>query len=102
MEGGKKRFDCFSVREYELNGEKKSAWNRVGVAFENRDGSFSVLLDSLPLDGKLQIRPYEARDRVNGGAPERPVDRVSEPSRLEAGTRSGHGRRKAPAAEEAF
>jgi hypothetical protein len=29
----------------------------VGVAFENRDdGSLSVLLDAIPLSGRLQIR----------------------------------------------
>jgi hypothetical protein len=40
------------------NGEgtdKKSYWNRVGVAFENRDGSINVKLDFLP-GVKLQIR----------------------------------------------
>lgn len=36
-----------------------SIWNRIGTAFENRDGSINVLLNALPLDGKLQIR--EAR-----------------------------------------
>lgn len=101
MEGGKKRFDCFSIREYELGGEKKSAWNRIGVAFENRDGSMSVLLDSLPVDGKLQIRAYEPRERAAGEG-ERPADRVSEPARHEASGRGGNGRRKVAAAEEAF
>lgn len=102
MEGGKKRFDCLSTREYEVGGEKKTAWTRIGVAFENRDGSLSVLLDSLPVDGKLQIRAYEPRDRANGNGNERPVDRVSEPARHEAGGRGGNGRRKIAPAEEAF
>jgi hypothetical protein len=39
---------------------------RVGVAFENKDGSLNVLLDALPLTGRLQIR-----DR-NGDAARRP------------------------------
>jgi hypothetical protein len=33
---------------------------RVGVAFPNRDGSLNVLLDALPLSGRLQIRDREA------------------------------------------
>ena len=35
---------------------EKSFWNRVGTAFVNRDGSYNVVLSSLPLDGKLHIR----------------------------------------------
>ena len=37
------------------NGER-SFWNRVGTAFVNKDGSLNVLLNSLPVDGKLHIR----------------------------------------------
>jgi len=36
-------------------------WVRAGSAFVNRDGSLNVLLDVLPLDGKLHVR--EAGDR---------------------------------------
>lgn len=42
-------------------GEKKY-WNKVGVAFTNRDGSLNVQLDSLPIDGKLHIRDYVPRE----------------------------------------
>jgi hypothetical protein len=34
----------------------KSFWVRIGAAFENYDGSETVLLDALPLNGKMQIR----------------------------------------------
>jgi hypothetical protein len=37
-------------------------WNRVGSAFHNRDGSMNIFLDSLPRDGKIQIREDD-RDR---------------------------------------
>src|SRR5262245_34810331 len=42
--------------------EGKDVWLRVGSAFENRDGSVSVLLDAVPVGGKLQIRDYQPRD----------------------------------------
>jgi hypothetical protein len=42
--------------------EGKDFWLRVGGAFPNRDGSLSVLLDALPINGKLQIREYTPRD----------------------------------------
>lgn len=41
--------------------EQKTRWVRVGVAFDNADGSVNVLLDALPLTGRLQIRT-----RTNG------------------------------------
>jgi len=35
---------------------KKPFWQKIGVAFVNSDGSLNVLLNCLPLDGKLHIR----------------------------------------------
>lgn len=42
-------------------GERKF-WNKVGVAFVNRDGSLNVKLEALPLDGELHIRDMVERD----------------------------------------
>ena len=48
-------------------GEVKTWWTRVGVAFENADGSFNLRFDFLPTDPKttLQLRDFdqERRDR---------------------------------------
>ena len=52
-----KRLAVFSIRE----GKGGTVWVRAGSAFVNRDGSLNVLLDVLPLDGKLHVR--EAGDR---------------------------------------
>ena len=38
----------------ERNG--KSYWIRIGAAFVNQDGSETVLLDALPVNGRMQIR----------------------------------------------
>lgn len=46
---------------------KKDLWLRIGTAFVNKDGSLNVVLNALPIDGKLHIR--EEQD-----APERPRD----------------------------
>ena len=35
---------------------ERSYWNRIGSAFKNHDGSYNILLNSLPIDGKVQIR----------------------------------------------
>ena len=49
--------DVYAISEGK-NGDKetKTRWVRVGVAFDNSDGSINVLLDALPLTGRLQIR----------------------------------------------
>ena len=59
-----KRLAVFSIRE----GKGGSIWVRAGSAFVNKDGSLNVLLDVLPLDGKLHVREAgEKRDGAPGG-----------------------------------
>ena len=54
-----KRLAVFSIRE----NRGGSIWVRAGTAFVNKDGSLNVLLDVLPLDGKLHVREAgEKRD----------------------------------------
>ena len=36
----------------------RSFWNRIGVAFVNRDGSINVKLEAVPVSGEMQIRDY--------------------------------------------
>jgi hypothetical protein len=35
---------------------------RIGVAFQNKDGSTNVYLDAFPTERKLQIRDLDPRD----------------------------------------
>lgn len=59
-----KRLAVFSIRE----GKGGSIWVRAGSAFVNKDGSLNVLLDVLPLDGKLHVREAaEKRDTAPPG-----------------------------------
>jgi hypothetical protein len=41
----------------------KSYWTRVGVGFVNRDGSITLRLDALPVNGTLQVREWEPQER---------------------------------------
>jgi hypothetical protein len=36
----------------------KSYFNRIGVAFVNKDGSLNVKLNSFPINGEIHIRDY--------------------------------------------
>ena len=57
------RFDVFTVREYEVAGEKKCDWTKVGVAFPHQDTKgFNVLLQAVPLDGKMVLRLHEEKE----------------------------------------
>ena len=69
-----KRLAVFSIR-----GDKGSSiWVRAGSAWVNKDGSMNVLLDVLPLDGKLHVR--EAGDkRESVAATPDPSTEVSQP-----------------------
>src|SRR5260370_28014181 len=57
---GGKRLAVFSIRE----NKGGSIWGRAGSAFVNKDGSLNLLLDVLPLDGKLHVR--EAGEKKDG------------------------------------
>jgi hypothetical protein len=51
--GKKPSHFAYQVRK----GKDKSFFTRIGVVFANKDGKgFNILLDSVPLDGKITIR----------------------------------------------
>ena len=56
---------CYSISERE--GQAKAYWTRIGVAFVNNDGSFNVLLDCVPVNGKIHIRDYVPSDEYGDG-----------------------------------
>ncbi len=50
---------AFQVNEGQ---DGKSYFNRVGAAFEHRDGQgFNVVLDSVPVDGRVTLRTPQER-----------------------------------------
>ena len=67
------RYEAVAVRNYEQNGEEKSAFTNIGVAFKMRDrDGYSLRLHCLPapVDGEYSILlfPPKPRDdnRSNG------------------------------------
>ncbi len=46
----------------ERNG--KNYWVRIGTAFINRDGSETVYLDALPVNGRMVVRIVEGRNGI--------------------------------------
>jgi hypothetical protein len=58
---------AFQVREGK---EGKSFFNRVGSAFEHKDGQgFNIILESIPVDGKVTLRtPSERLKEMKEGS----------------------------------
>lgn len=53
---GKKQFAVFTIVEID---RERALWRRVGNAYVNRDGSFNLYLDALPVNGRLHMREDE-------------------------------------------
>lgn len=47
--------DVYMITERE-NSPDKAFWTRVGVGFVNRDNSINIILDALPVNGRLHLR----------------------------------------------
>lgn len=41
---------------------KPARWLRIGIAFPNRDGSFNIRLDALPVTATLHVRDFPPRE----------------------------------------
>lgn len=55
--------DVYTIIEGKNRDPKKNIWIRIGIAFENRDGSLNVKLNALPINGTLQIRDRKAGNK---------------------------------------
>lgn len=45
---------CFTVRD--RGEDRKPFWAIIGSAWTNKDGSFTLKLDALPIDGEIVVR----------------------------------------------
>ncbi len=43
-------------------GRNRSFWTKIGVAFQNRDGSWSLELSAIPVNGRLQMRDPKPKE----------------------------------------
>ena len=47
-------------------GETKTRWTTIGTAFKNKDGSFNLRFEYMPVTGAtVQLRPFKKRDMDN-------------------------------------
>lgn len=60
MSDSKMVWDAYQITEKE---EGKTYWNKIGVAFLNKDDSINIFLDAFPKDGKVQLRGRKPKNR---------------------------------------
>ena len=51
---------AFQIRD--RGEDKKASWTEVGVGFTNKDGSINLILNAIPIDGKVQLREFTPMD----------------------------------------
>ncbi len=51
----RRQFAVFTIVEQ----DEKALWRRVGSGFVNRDGSYNLYLDALPVNGRLHMREVD-------------------------------------------
>ena len=56
--------------------QKRSYWTRIGVGFQNSDGSVNLMMDYLPNNSnvRLQLRPAKRSSEEVGNLPELPFE----------------------------
>jgi hypothetical protein len=66
MANGKNIKQLVAAIERGEGDDKKTFWTRVGVAFENRDGSWNLRFDYLPArpgETTVQLRDFDSKDK---------------------------------------
>ena len=61
----KKMMQIVGAVQRTTEGEKKTWWTKIGVAFPNKDGSWNLRFDYLPAhlaDTTIQLRDIEPKD----------------------------------------
>jgi hypothetical protein len=74
MANEKRKKQLVAVVDAPKGSQKKGFWTRIGVAFENSDGSWNLLFDYLPTNRTpttIQLREFKAKDDAEGGEEER-------------------------------
>jgi hypothetical protein len=54
--------------------DKQARWTRVGVGFVNKDGSITIKLDGLPVNGELMVRDFQRREEQRRKPEEDPFE----------------------------
>jgi len=57
--------DVADPKRRERQTDSQDYWQRIGTAFTNPTGGFTIRLTAFPINGVLVVRPPEAHERMN-------------------------------------
>ncbi len=60
-ENEKQHYGVYTIREYQAGKEIKSNWLKIGIGFQNKDGSFNLMLNALPLSDATGVAKLHMR-----------------------------------------
>ena len=69
MNETKKLMQLVAAVERTVGEKKKTWWSKIGIAFQNKDGSWNLRFDYLPArmsDTTIQLREMDAKDTAHG------------------------------------
>jgi hypothetical protein len=67
MNNDKKVMQLVAAVERMVGEEKKTWWSKIGVAFQNKDGSWNLRFDLVPArmaDTTIQLRELDSKDNA--------------------------------------
>ncbi len=82
-EGGpvavKEQRRIMGIQEYEAQGEKKSFWTQIGMAFGTKSGGWMLRLNYLPVDPntRIQLRETRATERATEQAAQQATEEIA-------------------------
>ncbi|MBI1909739.1 MAG: hypothetical protein HYS22_06180 [Deltaproteobacteria bacterium] len=56
--------DVYTITE--RGSEEKNLWTRIGIGFVNKDNSINVVLDAIPVNGRIHIRDRQNKTKKGG------------------------------------
>lgn len=61
----------YHIKKVSRDGAEKTYFDRVGRAFQNKDGSFNIWLETLPVgmngETTFNLQPYKAKEKKEAG-----------------------------------
>lgn len=71
MAAGSERWTLAWIKKVNRNGEERTFFDNVGVAFKNKNGSFNIYIEKMPTvidkDTVFNLAPFKPKEKVEEG-----------------------------------
>ncbi len=59
--------EIFGMKKTTKDGGEKTYWTRIGIAYENKDGSLNCYLDYVPTSKEIVLNIRDPKEKENKG-----------------------------------